>query len=60
MDKDYIGDFANEDYVVKNIRVRPMDMPSGADNQSEHTSKYYTSGMNGSAIDGEFEENKHN
>ena len=58
-DKDYMGDFVSEEYLVKNIRVMPM-ANSGTDNASEHTSKYYASAMGGAAADGDFEEAKHN
>ena len=44
-DKEYMNDFASEDYVTKNIRVMPMTGGISIDNTSEHTSKYYTSGM---------------
>ena len=27
VDRDYIGDFASEDYLTKNIRVMPMPQP---------------------------------
>jgi hypothetical protein len=38
--QDFMNDFANDDYVTKNIRVMPM---SGGtlENQSEHTSKHH-------------------
>lgn len=39
-----MGDFVSEEYVTKNIRVMPMGGPS-IDDQSQHTSKYYASGM---------------
>ena len=46
VDRDYIGDFASEDYLTKNIRVMPMPQPY-IDAQSAHTSQYYASGMGG-------------
>ena len=60
-DKDYMGDFVSEEYVTKNIRVMPIGGPS-MDNQSEHTSKYYTaaSAMGGGTVDSDHEESKHN
>ena len=58
-DKDYMGDFVSEEYLVKNIRVMPM-ASNAADNASEHTSKYYASAMGGAGTDGDFEETKHN
>ena len=55
-----MGDFVAQDYVEKNIRVMPIGGLS-VDNQSEHTSKYYTSHMGGAATaDSDFEENKYN
>ena len=57
--KDYMNDFATEEFVTKNIRVMPMGgMP--IDNQSEHTSKYYPSHMGGTAADSDVEDNKYN
>ena len=59
-DKDYMGDFVSEEYVTKNIRVMPMTGPGG-DNQSEHTSKYYASGMQGTQnADSDVEDTKYN
>ena len=60
-DKDYMGDFVSEEYVTKNIRVMPMGGLS-IDNQSEHTSKYYASGMGagGGTVDSDAEETKYN
>ena len=49
----------NEEYVAKNIRVVPMSGPS-VDNQSEHTSKYYASGMGAGTADSDVEDNKLN
>ena len=57
-DKDYMGDFVSEEYLVKNIRVMPMG--GATDNASEHTSKYYASAMGAGGAEGDFEENKHN
>ena len=37
----------------------PMSGPS-IDNQSEHTSKYYTSGMGAGTVDSDVEDNKMN
>ena len=56
-EKDYMGDFVSEEYVTKNIRVMPMGGPS-MDNQSEHTSKYYASGIGN--VDSDVEDAKHN
>ena len=41
--QDFMNDFANDDYVTKNIRVMPL---SGGtlENQSEHTSKQHAHG----------------
>ena len=58
-DKEYMNVFVQEEYVTKNIRVMPMGGLGAIDNQSEHTSKYYASGMGGT-IDSETEDNKHN
>ena len=58
-EKDYMGDFVSEEYLIKNIRVMPMGGLS-ADNASEHTSKYYASAMGGAGNEGDFEEAKHN
>jgi hypothetical protein len=58
-DKDYMGDFVSEEYITKNIRVMPMGGLS-IDNQSEHTSKYYASGMGATAADSDFEDSKYN
>ena len=55
-----MGDFVSEEYVTKNIRVMPMAGPRG-DNQSEHTSKYYVSGMQGTQnADSDVEDTKYN
>ena len=54
-----MGDFVNEEYLTKNIRVMPMGGPS-IDNQSEHTSKYYASGMGAQTGDSELEDTKYN
>ena len=53
-----MNDFMSEEYVTKNIRVMPMSGLS-MDNTSEHTSKYYASGMGGAA-DSEADDAKHN
>ena len=59
-DKDYMGDFVSEEYVTKNIRVMPMGGPS-IDDQSQHTSKYYTSGMGAAQnADSDIEDTKYN
>ena len=60
-DKDYMGDFVSEEYVTKNIRVMPIGGHS-MDNQSEHTSKYYTaaSAMGGGGVDSDHDESKQN
>ena len=55
-DKDYIGQFASDDYITKNIRV--IGGPNN-DDRSEQASKYYASAMGGGG-DEEFEESKHN
>ena len=58
--KEYMNDFVSEEYVTKNIRVMPMAGHS-IDNTSEHTSKYYASGMGGGAnADSDVEDTKHN
>ena len=57
-DKDYMGDFATEEYVIKNVRV--IGGPPSMDNVSEHTSKYYSSAMGGEGIMDDVEETKHN
>jgi len=54
-----MGDFVAQDYVEKNIRVMPKGGPP-ADNQSEHTSKYYPSHMGGATADSDVEESKYN
>jgi len=60
-DKEYMNDFASEEYVTKNIRVMPMGAGVSVDNTSEHTSKYYTSGMDGVGTgNSDFEDTKHN
>ena len=59
VDRDYIGAFASDDYITKNIRVVPMGGATIGDNQSEHTSKYYASHMGGT-VDSDAEEAKHN
>ena len=57
-----MNDFASEEYVTKNIRVMPMGGGVSIDNTSEHTSKYYVSGMQGANAEdnADAEENKHN
>ena len=58
--KEYMNDFVSEEYVTKNIRVMPMAGQS-IDNTSEHTSKYYASGMGAAgAVDSDIEDTKHN
>lgn len=61
-DQEYMNAFASEDYVTKNIRVMPMGGGVSIDNTSEHTSKYYTSGMGAIGADGssDVDETKHN
>ena len=61
VDKDYIGEFANDDYITKNIRVIPMGGLS-LDKESEHTSKHFASAMGatGNAADSDVEDAKHN
>lgn len=59
---DFMNDFANEDYVTKNIRVMPMGGSSTYEGQSEHTSKHHNamgSAMRGGE-DSEYEEVKMN
>jgi len=60
-DKEYMNDFVSDEYVTKNIRVMPMGTGVSVDNTSEHTSKYYASGMDG-VVSGnsDFEDTKHN
>ena len=61
VDKDYMGEFANEEYITKNIRVIPMGGGPSMDKESEHTSKHYTSAMGGAnAADSDVEDAKHN
>lgn len=56
-----MNDFASEEYVTKNIRVMPMGGGLSIDNTSEHTSKYYMSGMGQNADDNaDAEDTKHN
>ena len=57
-EKDYMGDFATEEYVIKNVRV--IGGPPSIDNVSEHTSKYYSSAMGGEGMMDDVEEAKHN
>lgn len=38
--KDYLLDFANVDYVTKNIRVKSVNEQNGIEEKSEHTSKH--------------------
>lgn len=61
-DKDYINDFASDDYVTKNIRVMPMGSGVSIENTSEYTSKYMSGMRNveGGAHDSDTEEQKHN
>ena len=57
---DFMGDFASEEYVTKNIRVMPTG-GSTFDNQSEHTSRFApAAGMGASGIDSDVEDAKHN
>ena len=62
---DFMNDFANDEYISKNVRVMPMGGGSstyGEERQSEHTSRL--PGMGGSAMrggeDSEYEEAKMN
>lgn len=48
--------FQDVDYVTKNVRVWGG---TSTDNQSEHTSKYYASGMGGAA-DSDMDDTKYN
>lgn len=61
-DKDYMNDFASEEYVTKNIRVMPMGGGVSIENTSEYTSKYMSGMRNvdGGAQDSDAEEHKHN
>lgn len=36
-EKDYMNNFATEEFVTKNIRVMPINNATGADQQSEYT-----------------------
>ena len=43
--KDYMNDFATEEFVTKNIRVMPMGGASvGGDRDSEHASRHMVGG----------------
>ena len=42
--KDYMNDFATEEFVTKNIRVMPMAGASIADRESEHQSRHMIGG----------------
>lgn len=42
--KDYMNDFATEEFVTKNIRVMPMAGASVADRESEHQSRHMIGG----------------
>lgn len=53
-----MGDFATEEYVIKNVRV--IGGPPSIDNVSEHTSKYYSSAIGGEGVIDDVEESKHN
>lgn len=54
-EREYTNVFQDVDYVTKNVRVWGG---ASTDNQSEHTSKYYASGMG--AADSDMEDSKYN
>ena len=54
-----MNDFASEDYLTKNIRVMPLGAGISVDNTSEHTSKFYASGIGGDATS-DVEDSKNN
>lgn len=57
---DFANDFADEEYLTKNIRVMPMAGSMYEDRQSEHTSKHHPMGSAMRGEDSEFEEAKMN